>query len=172
MHHKADPNRSAFLLCVGCVALGVHHRKGEPDVTVTLSPALRDEIFAQLQQNYPNEGGGFLLGDITGGDIIVRKIAPITNTFATEEQYHRYAMTPADWMRLEDQADAEGLTLVGYYHSHPDSPAIPSEYDRVHALPNFHYLITQVQEGRAVDLRAWKLSEDRSRFDSLSLAIQ
>jgi proteasome lid subunit RPN8/RPN11 len=80
-------------------------------------------------------------------------------------------MTPADWMRLEDEADASGLTLVGYYHSHPDHPAIPSEYDRTHALPNFRYLITSVQQGNAAELRAWQLSEDRSRFEELTLRI-
>ena len=57
----------------------------------------------------------------------------------------------------EDEADEKGLTLVGYYHSHPNSPAIPSEYDRDHALPNFVYIITSVQAGKAVYMRGWKL---------------
>ncbi len=68
----------------------------------------------------------------------------VANQFESEEQYHRYAMTPLDWAKLEDEADARGLTLVGYYHSHPDHPAIPSVFDRDHALPNFSYIITSV----------------------------
>jgi proteasome lid subunit RPN8/RPN11 len=80
-------------------------------------------------------------------------------------------MTPTDWMKLEDEADAQGLTLVGYYHSHPDHPAIPSEFDRVHALPNFRYLITSVQKGKAADFRAWQLTDDRSRFEELALHV-
>ncbi|MCS6871621.1 MAG: M67 family metallopeptidase, partial [Anaerolineae bacterium] len=84
---------------------------------------------------------------------------------------HRYAMTPADWLRLENEAESLGLTLIGYYHSHPDSPAIPSEYDRLHALPNFHYLITSVQAAKAVEVRAWQLAEDRSAFTELTLHI-
>jgi proteasome lid subunit RPN8/RPN11 len=137
--------------------------------TVAIAPALRARIFEQLQQSYPNEGGGFLLGEQSGATVVIRDIRSVENVFESEEQYHRYAMTPGDWMKLEDEADARGLTLVGYYHSHPDSPAIPSEYDRVHALPNFRYLITSVQQGKAAELRAWQLSDDRSRFDELAL---
>jgi len=139
--------------------------------TVAISPALRTRIFEQLQRSYPNEGGGFLLGEQQGGVVTVRDVRPVENVFETEEQYHRYAMTPTDWMKLEDEADSRGMSLVGYYHSHPDHPAIPSEFDRVHALPNFRYLITSVQKGTAAELRAWQLSEDRNKFDELSLQI-
>ena len=138
---------------------------------VTISDALRARIFEQLQRSYPNEGGGFLLGNLQGAAITVRDVRPVENVFESEEQYHRYAMTPLDWAKLEDEADAQGLTLVGYYHSHPDHPAIPSEFDRTHALPNFRYLITSVQQGKAAELRAWQLSDDRSRFDELTLQI-
>ena len=139
--------------------------------TVLLPAALRQRVFDQLQKTYPNEGGGFLLGTIADSVITVADIEPITNVFESEEQFHRYAMTPKDWMRLEDEADKRNLTLIGYYHSHPDHPAIPSEFDRVHALPNFRYLITSVQQGKAVDIRVWQLSDDRSRFDELVLRV-
>jgi proteasome lid subunit RPN8/RPN11 len=134
---------------------------------VTIPSGLRARIFEQLQRAYPNEGGGFLLGVQQGDSLSVRDVHPVENVFAAEEQYHRYAMTPADWMSLEDEADTKGLSLVGYYHSHPDHPAIPSEFDRDHALPNFSYLIASVQQGQAVDFRGWRLAEDRSRFDEL-----
>ncbi len=140
--------------------------------TVRLSQGLVAQIFEDLERAYPNEGGGFLLGSfLPEGGVSITRIRPIENVAAQEEQYHRYAMTPTDWMRLEDEADALGLTLVGYYHSHPDSPAIPSEYDRVHALPNFRYLITSVQGAKAVELRGWQLAEDRAAFTELSLTI-
>ena len=103
--------------------------------------------------------------------VVIEDIMQVDNVFAEEEQYHRYAMTPQDWMRLEDEADARGLALVGYYHSHPDSPAIPSEYDREHALPNFVYIITAVKMARAEDMRAWQLRADRSAFDRVTLEI-
>jgi proteasome lid subunit RPN8/RPN11 len=144
-------------------------------LTIQLTSSLRARIFDQLERAYPNEGGGFLLGVIEDGArevIAIREARPVENVAQSEEQYHRYAMTPRDWAKLEDEADAKGLTLVGYYHSHPDSPAIPSEFDRVHALPNFRYLITSVQGGKAVELRAWQLVDDRSRFEELGLTIE
>jgi proteasome lid subunit RPN8/RPN11 len=147
-----------------------HHR-----MNVTLNRALQQRIFEQMQSSYPNEGGGFLLGRMRDADlneVEVEDIVQVANVFAEAEQYHRYAMTPADWARLEDEADARGLTLVGYYHSHPNSPAVPSLYDRDHALPNFVYIITAVYEGpRATEQRVWWLRPDRSQFDEGTLHV-
>jgi len=138
---------------------------------IILNKALQARIFQQMESTYPNEGGGFLLGTLTGATVHIKDITQVENVFEEEEQYHRYAMTPQDWMRLEDAAEARGLSLVGYYHSHPDSPAVPSVYDRDHALPNFTYIITQVQEGKAVDMRVWRLRSDRSQFDAETLSL-
>jgi len=136
---------------------------------VRITKSLQARIFRHLEATWPNEGGGFLLGEVQGADARISESIAVTNVFAAEEQHHRYAMTPQDWMRLEDEADARGLALLGYYHSHPDSPAIPSAYDREHALPNFLYLITRVQDGAAREMRAWRLRADRSRFDAETL---
>ena len=140
-------------------------------MTVYLGAALRAQIHEQLRDTYPNEGGGFLLGTVAPDGILIVDVSPVQNVFEEAEQYHRYAMTPQDWVRLEDQAEARGLSLVGYYHSHPDSPAIPSDYDRDHALPNFVYIIVQVQAAEPVDTRCWRLAEDRARFHAISMAI-
>lgn len=140
-------------------------------MTVHLPDDLRTRIIAHLEASYPNEGGGFLLGTVAGSDIAIADIIPVANTFAQEEQWHRYAMTPQDWARLEDQADERGLTLVGYFHSHPDSPAVPSVFDRDHALPNFTYIITAVYQRRAAEMRVWRLLPDRTAFDEVELAV-
>ena len=140
-------------------------------MTVRLGKHLRDRIFGQMEDTYPNEGGGFLLGELEDNNTVIRDIIQVDNVFDEEEQYHRYAMTPQDWMRLEDEADDRGLILLGYYHSHPDSPAIPSAYDREHALPNFLYIITSVAMGRAMDMQVWKLRADRSVFDKEELDV-
>ncbi|MCY4073289.1 MAG: M67 family metallopeptidase [Chloroflexi bacterium] len=140
-------------------------------MTVRLGKLLQSRIFEQMEDTYPNEGGGFLLGEQEDNGTVIRDIIQVDNVFEEEEQYHRYAMTPQDWMRLEDEAEDRGLMLVGYYHSHPDSPAIPSEYDREHALPNFLYIITSVEMGRATDMRVWKLRADRSVFDREELDV-
>ncbi|RMF79243.1 MAG: M67 family peptidase [Chloroflexi bacterium] len=141
-------------------------------MNVLLSKQLQAQIFEQMEATFPNEGGGFLLGDKDGDTTTITDVIAIENVFESEEQYHRYAMTPQDWMRLEDEADSRGLTLLGYYHSHPNSPAIPSEYDREHALPNFVYIITSVQNGKAVDMRVWRLRKDRSQFDAGVLNVE
>jgi proteasome lid subunit RPN8/RPN11 len=138
---------------------------------VRLTETIQQKIFAQLQAEYPHEGGGFLLGSVGGDAVHITDILPVANVFEESERHHRYAMTPEDWMRMEDEADARGLTIVGYYHSHPDSPAIPSEYDREYALPNFVYLITQVDGGAAIEMLGWRLLDDRSRFETEGLEI-
>ena len=140
-------------------------------MNVSLSKDLQRAIFDQMEASYPNEGGGFLLGSAQDGIVTVQDFMQVENTFAAEEQYHRYAMRPQDWMRLEDEADERGLSLIGYYHSHPDSPAIPSEYDREYALPNFVYVITSVMMAKVTEMRVWRLRPDRSAFDGGTLSI-
>lgn len=139
---------------------------------IELSKALQQKIFKQMEGTFPNEGGGFLLGARSGNTVSIIDVIQIENIFESEEQYHRYAMSPKNWADMEDTADARGMTLVGYYHSHPDSPAIPSEYDRVHALPNFVYIISSVMAGEAVEMLVWLLRDDRSAFDQLELDLQ
>lgn len=132
---------------------------------IDLPAALQARIFGEMEAAFPNEGGGFLLGQPTPQGVQLVDALHVPNVYATEEQYHRYAMTPQHWAQMEDAADARGLTLVGYYHSHPNSPAIPSEFDRVHALPNFIYIITSVMHGQAAAMHVWRLRPDRTAFD-------
>ena len=140
-------------------------------MAIKLSQALQQRIFRQMEGTFPNEGGGFLLGTKQGDDTLIVDVIQVENVFETEEQYHRYAMTPQNWAKMEDEADARGLTLVGYYHSHPNHVAMPSEFDREHALPNFVYIITSVMQGQAVEMLVWELTHDRSRFDARTLEI-
>lgn len=139
---------------------------------VNLSAALQQRIFEHVESTYPNEGGGFLLGTTNGDTVEIVDTIAVPNTFTAEEQYHRYAMTPQNWMKMEDEADARGLTLVGYHHSHPDAIAVPSEYDREHALPNFVYIITSVQAGKAANMHVWWLSADRTHMTEDTLTIR
>jgi proteasome lid subunit RPN8/RPN11 len=112
------------------------------------------------ERAYPNECCGALFG--SGGD--VARAMPIENRFDGAEQYHRFQISPQDYMRCEREAVRLGLDLIGFYHSHPDCPAAASEYDRDHALPNMHYLIVSVKSGKAADNRSWVLSGDRAQF--------
>lgn len=76
----------------------------------------------------------------------------------------RFLVSPADYQQAEAHAAAAGRELVGFYHSHPDHPAIPSQYDLDHAWPNLSYVIVSVRNGTPVDLRSWRLRPDRSGF--------
>ena len=138
---------------------------------VQINQSLQQQIFEQMEATFPNEGGGFLLGTKTNDTVVIEDVIHIENVFETEEQYHRYAMTPQNWAKMEDEADERRLLLVGYYHSHPNHPAIPSEFDRVHALPNFIYIITSVIAGKSAVQRAWLLSNNRSEFSELALEV-
>lgn len=129
-----------------------------------LPEILHDRIRRHLEASFPNEGGGFLVGTIESNRRIVTEVHPVENVYATEAQFHRFMAESGEFQRIEDEADARGLSLLGYYHSHPNHPAIPSEFDRVHAWPFFAYLIIAVREGKADESRIWELSDDRSEF--------
>ena len=140
-------------------------------MTTTISNTLQERMFAHLRDAYPNEGGGLLLGTMTGGTITVTDIAPAANTFPTEEQFHRMGLAPDFWAQVEDDADERGLEVVGFYHSHPDHPAQPSQYDLSHAFPNMAYVIVSVQNGAVDHVLNWRLRKDRSQFDADTLAV-
>lgn len=138
---------------------------------VELSRPLQARIVQQMENTFPNEGGGFLLGTQAGDMTRIVDVIQIENLFESEEQYHRYMMSPENWIKMEDEAEARGLLLAGYYHSHPDSPAIPSEYDHSYAWPRFIWLITSVMAGKADHLRAWILRDDGSEFEETELRL-
>lgn len=129
-----------------------------------ISQTLHTSIQRYLEKAFPNEGGGFLIGTVDHEDRIVTETRFVENIFETEERYHRYLMDSGAFQAAEDYADTHGFTLIGYFHSHPNSPAIPSEFDRVHALPNFIYLILSIQQGRADHALVWLLADDRRWF--------
>lgn len=142
---------------------------------VRLSKEHLQAIEAHGEAAYPNEGAGFMLGRNEGESVQVEAVLPLENRREPEARYNRYELSPQDFVRAEMQAAQQGLDLVGVFHSHPDHPARPSEFDREHALPNFSYLITSVVgqgepgSGSAQVTRAWRLRDDRSAFDEDTL---
>ncbi len=140
-------------------------------MTTTITPALQTRLLEHLRDAYPNEGGGLLIGTTDGDTLIVEDIAEAENTFPTEEQFHRMGLAPDFWASVEDDADERGLQIVGFYHSHPDSPAQPSEYDLAHAFPNLAYIIVSVQAGQVDHVTNWRLRDDRSEFDADPLNV-
>ena len=122
------------------------------------------QIYAHGEAAYPEEGAGFLLGADNGAERHVTKIFTTENAREDEARYNRYLVTPEDYLKAEITADRLGLSLIGVFHSHPDHPNQPSEFDREWAQPFFSYIITSINQGKAVESRSWRLIEDRSRF--------
>jgi proteasome lid subunit RPN8/RPN11 len=139
---------------------------------LSLSDEALAKIHAHGEESYPDEGAGFLLGENSGnGTRAVTSIFPLMNSREDEARHNRYLITPEDYLKAELTADKLGLSLIGVFHSHPDHPNQPSEYDREWAQPYFSYIITSVNEGKAVESRSWRLTEDRSKFEEEEIKI-
>jgi len=123
---------------------------------------------AHLEKAYPGEGAGFLLG--TDGD--VKDVLLLENAREEEARHNRFLITPEDYLKAEMTAANLGVDLIGVFHSHPDCPNVPSEYDREWAQPFFSYIITRVDQGKVVSHRSWKLVEDRSKYDEEEISVQ
>jgi len=132
-----------------------------------ISKELLDQIYAHVEKAYPEEGAGFLIGD--GGK--VENIFSLPNAREDEARHNRFLITPEDYLKAELTADSLGLSLIGVFHSHPDHPNCPSEFDREWAQPFFSYIITSVNAGKAIESRSWRLLEDRSKFEEEEVQI-
>ena len=129
-----------------------------------LTKKLEQEIRDHGARDYPNECCGAMLGtdgDATGRE--VRALFPLINR-RDDSPRNRFSITPEDFRAAERAAAERGLDLLGWYHSHPDHPARPSEFDREHAWPWYSYVIVSVEGGVPKDLTSWQLEEDRTRF--------
>jgi proteasome lid subunit RPN8/RPN11 len=131
-----------------------------------LGPGVRAAIEQHGREAYPHECCGALLGE---GDV-VHGVHPLPNV-TTEGPRRRFRVDDKDYLAAERKASAAGLSLLGFYHSHPDHPAEPSQYDLDHAFPTFVYPILSVQQGEPAALRAWRLRPDRSGYDEQPVDI-
>ena len=129
------------------------------------TPDVLDAIRTHGEATYPEECCGFLLGHVTPDGNLVVAIQRVANRQATNRE-RRYTITPDDYQAAARAAATQGLDVVGFYHSHPDHPAQPSETDLAEAtFPGYTYVIVSVQQGAADEITAWALAPDRSRFD-------
>jgi len=132
-----------------------------------LSSGLEAKIRTVGEAAYPDECCGILIGEIdSNGRKNVKRIEAVNNSREDGEKYHRFLITPEDVFRAERDAQTAKLELIGFYHSHPDHLASPSEFDREHALPFYSYVIVSVEKSKAKDIKSWELSSDRSIFTS------
>lgn len=159
---------------------------------IYITMEVQQQIKAESERCYPDECCGILFGkledfseEIEGEgwkrtsvpqdksscrkEMFIKRvegIQPITNSFEDNEKYHRFLITPETMMKAELEARRRKQDIVGFYHSHPNKPAFPSEYDREHALPIYSYIITSVVFGIVVETNCFELSvkEETSIF--------
>ena len=138
-----------------------------------LTREIEEKIRQAGAEAYPNECCGILIGsEEAEGGHAVKALKSIDNARESGEQYHRFLITAEDMMEAELEARKLGLEIVGFYHSHPDHPARPSDYDRDHALPFYSYIILRVAEGRPELMTSWRLQLSREAFDREELEIE
>jgi proteasome lid subunit RPN8/RPN11 len=121
-------------------------------------------------ETYPNECCGALFGSERDGRRDVVEILPLTNR-RDDSPRNRFAITPEDVRDAEAAAQRYGLELLGWYHSHPDAPARPSEFDREHAWPWYSYVIVSVQSREPKDMNSWRLADDRTNYEAEAVEI-
>ena len=150
---------------------------------IRLSEAHEQSIRAHGASEFPRECCGVLLGDLDAGVKRVTEVRGLPNTFVPSEEFEqsvagsatpvaeavgqerRFMVSPDAMLSLMREERQTGRKVLGFYHSHPNHPALPSEYDRVWAMPWYSYMIVSVQDGSPAELTCWQLADDGDRFE-------
>ena len=144
--------------------------------TLWISRHLAEKIRAQAAETYPHECCGALLGrDSEATDPQVSRevlgVFPLVNR-RDDSPRNRFLVTAEDVLDADRAAQSQGLEVIGWYHSHPDHPARPSQYDQDHSWPWYSYIIVSVQNGSAQEMTSWRLSDDRQAFAAEGIEIR
>ena len=128
-------------------------------------PAL-EAIQAHGSEGYPDEICGLMLGN----DHVVTDVRRARNIIV-ERSRDRYEIDPLDQIRIQREADAAGLDVIGYYHSHPDHPAQASRFDTERAWAGYVYVIVSIEKGKPVDANAFVADTDGGPFHAERLEV-
>ena len=152
-------------------------------MSLVLTPQQKDQIEREGVAAHPNECCGAMLGKDMGSGKgirrIVHRLEKLTNSCTADEQYHRFALNPRELMEVDKRAGEAGLAVLGFYHSHPDHPARPSETDRLHAWPYYSYVIVAIAKAAEVGgtptpqlMTSWQLDEATEQFVAEDVLIE
>src|SRR5690242_7463790 len=156
-------------------------------MSIKLKADQLEAIHSHAEREYPNECCGMLLGHAEGAAKEVSEAVPLKNLRldsaraqellpladpGRESEKNRFLTDSLEQLRVEREARKRGLDVLGYYHSHPDHPARPSNYDRDHAWPWYSYVIIGVERGEPKELNSWVLGDDRARFEAERVEFQ
>ena len=138
---------------------------------VKIQESLLHRIQSHGVETYPHECCGALLGRDEAAGREILDLLPLANR-RDDSPRNRFEVTPDDVRLAEKTGREKGLDLIGWYHSHPDAPARPSEFDREHAWPWYSYIIVSVQKGEPKDTTSWRLYDDRGAYDAEAIEIK
>jgi proteasome lid subunit RPN8/RPN11 len=138
---------------------------------ITIANEQLNEIREHGVRDHPYECCGLLLGHFAADGKSVKETYPISNAREESAKRNRFLITPEELMRAERYAREQNLEVVGFYHSHPDCPAVPSQYDLEHAWPTYSYIIVSTTADQAKDLFSWEQEPDRSRFNAEEIIL-
>ena len=144
-----------------------------------ISHELAERIGQHGAETFPHECCGALLGrdsafegNPTGeSPREVLELFPLVNR-REDSPRNRFAVTAEDVLEAEKAARKHGLDVVGWYHSHPDHPARPSQFDREHAWPWYSYIIVSVVGGNPAEITSWRLNDDRQDYSPERIEIR
>jgi proteasome lid subunit RPN8/RPN11 len=141
-------------------------------MSIKLQPEHIEQIKLHGEKTYPEECGGLLLGETEESVRVIREVLSLEN-IRKDSRHNRVELNPLDYAKAEREAARRGLGVWGYYHSHPNHPAVPSGFDLDHApFTEWSYLVVSVRDGKAQEVRAWTLREDRSQFDEEEIILR
>ena len=146
------------------------------ETTLWISGQLAEKIRAHGAETYPHECCGALLGRDRDGshpeaEREVLALFPLVNR-RDDSPRNRFSVTAEDVLDADKAAQAQGLEVIGWYHSHPDHPARPSQYDQDHAWPWYSYIIVSVHNGSPQDMTSWRLNDNRRAFSPEGIEIR
>ncbi len=138
---------------------------------IVLGLVHRRSIAKRGEAAYPLECRGWLLGHLNDSNKQVHELVFSDESTQLESPDNRYLGATLETREGEELARAEGLEILGFVHSFANRPARPSSDDRQRCLPTFSYVIVGIRDGRAHELTAWTLSEDRTAFFQETMSI-
>jgi proteasome lid subunit RPN8/RPN11 len=127
-------------------------------LTLRIAAPVMAELRQHLEAGYPNEACGALIGRADDESREVLEFRPMRNTI-TDRPWDRYALDPLEQLRVQKDAEARGLEIIGFAHSHPDHPAKPSKFDQDHAWSFYSYIVASVEKGKLVQASSWRLND-------------
>jgi len=128
-----------------------------------------DQMRGHLESGYPSEACGALIGRVDGADHEVAEFRAMRNII-TDRPWDRYALDPLEQLRVQKDAESRGLEIIGFAHSHPDHPPVPSRFDAEHAWSFYSYVVASVQNGVLRGARSWRL-DDAKAFQEEPLQV-